>query len=68
VTDGNNITKSNESQAEAINIVDIIHFSGLSPERYYGLDEERKAEWERAFRASGASSGVHELAQGRRRK
>ncbi|OAI30548.1 hypothetical protein A1351_08585 [Methylosinus sp. R-45379] len=61
-------TSTTSPQAEPISTVDLIHFSGLSPERWRALTDEKREEWIRAFRASGAPAGVAELAQGRRRK
>ena len=68
MTDESDITKSNDAQAEPVAEIDLIHFAGLSPERWRSLLPEKREEWERAFRASGAPAGVAELAQGRRRK
>jgi nitrogen regulatory protein PII-like uncharacterized protein len=61
-------TSTTTQQAEPISTVDLIHFSGLSPERWRGLSDEQRDEWERVFRARGAPAGIAELAQGRRRK
>ncbi|WP_018264203.1 hypothetical protein [Methylosinus sp. LW4] len=53
-------------QAESIVEIDLIHHSGLSPERWRALNDEQKAERVRAFLADGSPSA--EAAQGRRRK
>ncbi|WP_428989729.1 hypothetical protein [Methylocapsa aurea] len=58
---------NNVPQAEPIAEIDLIHLSGLSPERFHALSDEDRANWERVFRASGAKAGAHEAAQGRRR-
>jgi hypothetical protein len=56
------------NQASAPALVDILHFSGLSPSRWSHLSDIERADWTRKFLESGIAPGAVEREQGRGRR
>jgi hypothetical protein len=57
---------TNQTEASAnIALVDILHFSGLSPSRWSHLSDIERADWTRKFLESGIAPGAVERELGR---
>jgi hypothetical protein len=56
---------TNQTEASAPALVDLLHFSGLSPSRWSHLSDIERADWTRKFLESGIAPGAVEREQGR---
>lgn len=57
-------TNHNDVGAE-VALTDLLHFSGLSPSRWWHLSDIERADWTRKFLESGIEAGAVEREQGR---
>lgn len=56
---------TDQNEIAPIAYLDLLHFAGLAPEVFAQLNDAQRAEYERAYRASGVQPGGPERAQGR---